>query len=651
MDEYRDETPFTNDLHTLQQIADALRHKKFGKDVREAIAQAVEKLYGIGPNTVISGSPAGAYATLSELQSAYPNGQQGVFVVAETGKWYLWDPRKEVWIEGGDFQTPMSQSEIEDGRVWKDGTVSPKIGDAIRGQVAQEKTGRVQADLQEKTERQEADRALNERIDLRDTALEVKNVRLKDSNGNLLWNGDKYVTGNVYLPKTDRTGLEEGVPVDSSIIGYTFLGHLEEYGLPILKLESPDLLSLRNKADGKLSGVKFDYNPNGFEGYLSHKTGLLKSIKVQGQTSQGFPKKNYTLSFDDDIQLKSTWGNHKKYVIKADWVDFSQMRNELGAKIWGQIRKTRIVVDRDTLVDGGGNRLVNASGDTLAGETTQAFANLNFGSIDAFPIFVVINGIFWGLYSMTTPKDDWIANMGYGNHEAMISAENHGLVTGFKQEITPDASGNLTGEDFGIEYVSDEGEQAWVVQKLNAAIDACLAHHDDDATYVTEISKHIDLDSAIDYYIFSALTANLDGTTKNFLLNCWHQADPWHFAAYDMDATFGNNWDGKHIFSASHQPDFEGFKTNSRLMEVIYKHDKQALIGRYQELRKGPLSESNLHDTISDYAIQIPKAAYDYEVKRWPSRPGTALNDARQILSWINERLNYLDQKITTLAQ
>ena len=125
--EYRDESKFSNELHSVSQIADALRHKKFGKDVREAIAQAVEKLYGIGPNTVISGSPAGAYATLAELKSAYPNGQQGVFVVAETGKWYLWDPRKEVWIEGGNFQTPMSPVQYQAE------TIEAELNSALEG--------------------------------------------------------------------------------------------------------------------------------------------------------------------------------------------------------------------------------------------------------------------------------------------------------------------------------------------------------------------------------------------------------------------------------------------------------------------------------------------------------------------------------------
>lgn len=125
--EYRDESKFSNELHSVSQIADALRHKKFGKDVREAIAQAVEKLYGIGPSTVISGSPAGAYATLAELKSAYPNGQQGVFVVAETGKWYLWDPRKEVWIEGGNFQTPMSPVQYQAE------TIEAELNSALEG--------------------------------------------------------------------------------------------------------------------------------------------------------------------------------------------------------------------------------------------------------------------------------------------------------------------------------------------------------------------------------------------------------------------------------------------------------------------------------------------------------------------------------------
>lgn len=638
--EYRDEMPFTNDLHTLQQIADALRHKKFGKDVREAIAQAVEKLYGIGPSTVISGSPAGAYATLAELQSAYPNGQQGVFVVAETGKWYIWNPRENRWDEGGNFQSPMSQNEISDGRIWSDGTVSPKIGDAIRGQVAQEKTGRVQADLQEKTERQEADRALNERIDLRDTALEVKNVRLKDNNGSLLWDGGNYVTGGVYLPKTDMTGLEEGLPVDSSIIGYTFLGHLEEYGLPILKLESPDLLSLRTKADGKLSGVKFDYNPNGFEGRTTHEIGTLKSIKVQGSSSQGYPKKNYTLNFTKNLQLKDTWGNHDKYVIKADWVDFSHMRNEFGAWLWGQIRKTNLLTTRDKLVDDSGNSFSKGDG-YLVGETNPSFLGPNFGAIDSYPILVIVNNVYHGLYSMCVPKDDWMANLGLNEHDAILSCE---FNNDFGQLAKTDEKGNLSDDKWGIEFISDEDNQKWLADDLNQLLDKIVNPTD---SPLDDINQYMDIQSAIDYYVFNTLIANEDAITHNWLLQKTN-GGKWRMVAYDMDSSLGMWWNGQEYQRADstgikHQADLNA------LFGLIYKYGADRLKERWLDLRQYIISDITLNKAVDDWALKVPKPILDYEAKRWINRPGTRTSNNQQIQDWLRLRTAYLDQEFNKL--
>ena len=625
--EYRDESEFSNELHSVSQIADALRHKKFGKDVREAIAQAVEKLYGIGPSTVISGSPAGAYATLAELQSAYPNGQQGVFVVAETGKWYLWDPRKEVWIEGGDFQTPMSQSEIEDGRIWGDGTKSNSIGTAIRGQILKEKNERIQNIEQEKTERIKSDEKLQGQINLYSTALEFKEVRLKDNANNLLWDGNNYVTGNVYLPKTDKTGFEEGVPVDSSIIGYTFLGHLEEYGLPILKLESPDLLNLTSKAQGKLKGVKFDYNPNGFEGHLSHKTGVLKSIKVQGASSQGYPKKNYTLNFEDDVQLKSTWGNHDKYVIKADWVDFSHMRNEFGANLWKRIRETKIK-NSDNLIDENGNFLIDKNNNILSGETNPAFLGPAMGAIDSFPILVFINEKYHGVYSFTIPKTDWMAGMGSGKKEAILSAETHSSATQFRNHVI-DKNGILDDKDFSVEYASDEN---WIVDSLNSMIDSVGKD---------SMDEFIDLDSAIDYLLFNTLLGNGDGIDKNFLLNTWN-GKKWFFNAYDMDSSFGNFWDGTKIIPTDAYM-FDIHRNKSKLWEYLIDNKKDKLKERWFFLRKNILKKDNLISDVYNHASSTPDAVFDYEKRRWPNRPNTRTNTPSQIAEWLEKRLDKID--------
>jgi hypothetical protein len=51
---------------------------------------------------ILDGSPKGAYATLTDLQVAYPTGTEGVYVVAEDGKWYYWNG--SAWTAGGVYQ-------------------------------------------------------------------------------------------------------------------------------------------------------------------------------------------------------------------------------------------------------------------------------------------------------------------------------------------------------------------------------------------------------------------------------------------------------------------------------------------------------------------------------------------------------------------
>src|SRR5690625_584100 len=48
------------------------------------------------------GSPKGSFETLDELETAYPNGDDGIFVVNEDGNWYYWGG--EEWTAGGIYQ-------------------------------------------------------------------------------------------------------------------------------------------------------------------------------------------------------------------------------------------------------------------------------------------------------------------------------------------------------------------------------------------------------------------------------------------------------------------------------------------------------------------------------------------------------------------
>lgn len=55
-------------------------------------------------STIVSGAPKGTYTDLRSLQSAYPSGAEGVFLVLSDGHWYYWNGTTSAWIDGGVYQ-------------------------------------------------------------------------------------------------------------------------------------------------------------------------------------------------------------------------------------------------------------------------------------------------------------------------------------------------------------------------------------------------------------------------------------------------------------------------------------------------------------------------------------------------------------------
>lgn len=101
----------------------------------------------------------------------------------------------------------------------------------------------------------------------------------------------------------------------------------KSYGLPQL------LLNGDTSAMTKDNAVTLTY-------VFGDKSGTC-TVKWQGTSSLAFPKKNYTIKFDNAFEAHEGWGIQKKYCLKANWVDFSHARNIVSAKLWGQVVKTR----------------------------------------------------------------------------------------------------------------------------------------------------------------------------------------------------------------------------------------------------------------------------------------------------------------------
>lgn len=114
MSEYRDETPFDSSNHSVEEIARAIRTKKYGIDTREAMAQSLEKMADIAKQNSagqVIATPSGVFQTLSELQSKYPSGTEGVFLVVENGHKYIYINGS--WQDAGVYQAAGLSNEVQ----------------------------------------------------------------------------------------------------------------------------------------------------------------------------------------------------------------------------------------------------------------------------------------------------------------------------------------------------------------------------------------------------------------------------------------------------------------------------------------------------------------------------------------------------------
>lgn len=335
------------------------------------------------------------------------------------------------------------------------------------------------------------------------------------------------------------------------------------------------------------------------------------SVKWQGSSSLSYPKKNYTVKFDQAFEAAPGWGAQRKYCLKANYIDFSHCRNVVSAKLWGQIIASRSNADA-----------------ILA-------ACPNYGAIDGFPIIVMLNGEYQGVYTFNIPKDGWMLNMGAGSKECILCADAHSESNRFKAPATLDG-------DFDVEYITDENDTSWALTSVNNLINACIASDGTDLD--TTIAAMLDWDSAIDYYIFATLLRGEDIVTKNYLLYT-HDGTKWKFGAYDLDSTYGLHYSGTSYLPALGGLLY-GYSNLHRVFELIYTYKKDALKARYQQIRNHVMSEDNIALSFRNFSGLIPRPLLDEDNRKWTTIPNTNTNNVQQILDWYRLRCQYLDAEV-----
>jgi inosine-uridine nucleoside N-ribohydrolase len=104
----------------VESLSSSLAQKAKQSDLDVAntnIAKKADKTYVDSvTQSIASGAPKGTYATLSALQTAFPTGTTGIYLVTADGKWYYWSG--SAWTAGGIYQsTGIAPNSVTDDKI------------------------------------------------------------------------------------------------------------------------------------------------------------------------------------------------------------------------------------------------------------------------------------------------------------------------------------------------------------------------------------------------------------------------------------------------------------------------------------------------------------------------------------------------------
>lgn len=372
-----------------------------------------------------------------------------------------------------------------------------------------------------------------------------------------------------------------------------------------------------SKDDAKTLFAKYSNGTESFSGYCT--------LKWQGSSSLAYDKKNYTISFylDGDGENKNThefkngWGNQSKYVLKANYIDYTHARNICSAMLWADIVKTRKNVD------------------------SNIAKTPNYCAIDGFPVKLYINDQYKGLYTLNIPKDGWMFGMDKKNpNHAVLCAEQNNNGDNTKRNSSEFRKlANIDESDWSLEFPKELNPD--IKTSFNNLISFVM--NSTDTEFKESISDYLDLESAIDYWIFCYFILASDSLGKNQIFMTYDGIH-WIASMYDMDSVFGLAWNG-YSYLPSNTACPSGYQeTNNLLWERISSLYADEIKVRYNELRKTALDVNYIAAVFKDFDKLIPDYIRRMDVGIYGWVPQYETNTVSRIIEFIRNRAVYCDE-------
>ena len=399
---------------------------------------------------------------------------------------------------------------------------------------------------------------------------------------------------------------------------------------------------------------------------LGYDSLMIAAFKYRGASSSNYPKRSYAIKLRDEngnsVDRKLLgYRSDNNWILDAMYIDLACMRNRVATDLWNAFECKPYYADREKKVRTG---------------TRGKFVE------------VILNGQWWGLYCMTEKMDRKQLKLKKFVPAAQSTTgknEVHGVLYKSNQWTYEVFMGHESNDDndnkqviYPHKKVSDYknilGQETWCEYEFkypdyeDEAVEWRPLH---DAANMVATSFILNIDSVKsrfdypmlrDYYLFIDLLLATDNHGKNLFWYAYDtqgpEGDKLSLAPWDLDGTFGQDWDGVITNTKDVTLDFDTYIKNYEhgqfaIFDLIKSRSEwqQDLKDRYAELRiKGVISGDSIANRFANYASLFEASLADQREqnmwsKAYHSRHKDIQGGATYAESWIRRRVNWLDQK------
>ena len=266
-------------------------------------------------------------------------------------------------------------------------------------------------------------------------------------------------------------------------------------------------------------------------------------------------------------------------------------------------------------------------------------------------IELFINNEYWGLYALGYPIDELQLEIDFSEDEHLYKK-----ISWDSEEITDDIITDKYN-DYETTEMSDNDYQALKNYYINL-------NNSQDNLY--NIYNNLDINNAIDIYLFTNLIQGLDNVSNNIIKNMFisiknnEGKDIAIYTPWDMDVTWGNVWtsDIKTNYILPYHINSEYNRTMEHgglqlLIESGNNEIWQYIFYKYDKLRQTSWSEDSINAMINEYEDDIYNSgAYLREMERWPNgNYGNSQIGLSKFRSYVMDRLQKTDEYYARLEK